>query len=221
MTMITKILLQKNAVVLAADGRQLGSLERVVLSPDSSVITNVVVRTGNLIKHEEKVVSLNLVAETADNQILLHEEAGDLEGFPPFEERRLVNEHGSTDNPSPSQSTPSMMPGFSVMGTPVVISPPVEPIVTRIEQNIPDGNVAMKEGARVISADGKQVGAVERVLADPIEEQVTYLQVSSGLLVKDIKLIPFHWVLSVGEDEVHLRVSRDSVETMSDLPIAE
>jgi uncharacterized protein YrrD len=218
MTMITKILLQKDATVLAADGRQLGSLERVVLNPESNVVTNVVVRTGNLIKHQEKVVPINLVAETADNQILLHEEAGDLKGFPSFEERRLVDEHGGTDNPSPTQNTPPVVAGF--MGTPM-ISSPVRPIVTRIEQNIPEGTVAMKEGARVISADGKQVGAVERVLADPIEEQVTYLQVSKGLLVKDMKLVPIHWVLSVGEDEVHLRVSRDSVETMNELPVAE
>src|SRR5512134_3138381 len=84
MTMITKIQLQKDATVLAADGKQLGSLDRVVLNPSNNVLTNVVVRTGNLIKHEEKVVPIELVAETADYQILLSEEAGNLEAFPPL-----------------------------------------------------------------------------------------------------------------------------------------
>lgn len=219
--MIAKIQLRKNATVLASDGRQLGSLGRVVLNPDSNIVTNIVVRTGNLLKHTEKVVPIGFIAETADSLILLREEVEDLDVFPPFEEKRLVDEHGDIRNPpsSSSQSTPPTIAGYPIMGTPIM-SIPDQPIVTHIEQNIPEGTVAMKEGAKVISADGEHVGVVDRVLADPVEEQVTYLGVSKGLFVKDTRLIPMKWVLKVGEEEVHLRVSRDSVENMNDLPIA-
>jgi len=220
MTMITKIQFQKDATVLAADGRTLGSLKRVVLNPESNVVTNVVVRTGSLIKREEKVVPIGMVAETADRQILLREEAGELEALSPFEERRLVNEHGGRVNPTPSQSSPPMTTGYSIIGTQVVPMPD-NPIITRIEQNIPEGNVALKEGARVISADGKHVGAVERVFAEPVADQITYLGISKGFLVKETMLIPMKWVLRVGEEEVHLRVSMDSVENTGDLPVAE
>ena len=217
--MITKIQLQKRATVLAADGRQLGSLERVVLNPESNVVTNVVVRTGNLLKHEEKVVPIELIAETADHQILLREEAGDLEGFPVFEERRLVEEYGGRNRPGSSGSTTPVVNGFSVMSAPMVSAHDVR-MITHIEQNIPEGTVAMKEGAKVVSADGKLVGVVERVLAEPTAEQITNLLVSKGLLVKNAKLIPIQWVMSMGEDEVRLRVSRESVEDLNDLPIA-
>jgi uncharacterized protein YrrD len=220
MTMITKIQLQKKATVLAADGSQLGSLERVVLNPESNVITNVVVRTGNLLKHEEKVVPIELVAETADHKILLRKEAGDLEGFPPFEERRLVDEYGGRSKPGSSGGATPVVTGYSVLGTPMMSAPDGR-IVTRVEQNIPAGTVAMKEGAKVVSADGKLVGVVERVLADPTAEQITDLLVSKGFLVRDAKLIPIQWVMSVGEEEVRLRVSRESVEDLNDLPIAE
>lgn len=218
--MITKIQLQKRAMVLAADGRQLGSLERVVLNPESNVITNVVVRTGNLLKHEEKVIPIELIAETADHQILLREEAGDLEGFPVFEERRLVDEYGGMNRHGSSGSTTPVVNGFSVMGTPMVSAHDGR-MTTHIEQNIPEGTVAMKEGAKVVSADGKLVGVVERVLADPTAEQITNLLVSKGLLVRNAKLIPIQWVMSMGEAEVRLRVSRESVEDLNDLPIAE
>lgn len=218
--MITKIQLQKNASVLAADGRQLGSLERVVLNPESNVLTNIVVRTGNLLKHDEKVVPIELIAETADHQILLREEAGDLEGFPPFEERRLVDEYGKRNKPASSSSVPPIVNGYSVMSTPMM-SVPDGRVITRIEQNIPAGTVAMKEGAKVVSADGKHVGVVERVLADPVAERITGLLVSRGLLVRDVKLVPIRWVMSVGEEEVRLRVGRDSVEDLGDLPVAE
>lgn len=218
--MITKIQLQKRATVLAADGRQLGSLERVVLNPENNVITNVVVRTGNLLKHEEKVVPIELIAETADQQILLREEAGDLEGFPVFEERQLVGEYEGRSKPGSSGSTTPVVNGFSVMSAPMV---PVHDgrMTTRIEQNIPEGTVAMKEGAKVVSADGKLVGVVERVLAEPTAEQITNLLVSKGFLVRNAKLIPIQWVMSMGEEEVRLRVSSASVEDLNDLPIAE
>jgi len=216
--MITKIQLQKKATVLAADGKQLGSLERVVLNPDNNVITDVVVRTGTLINHEEKVVPIALVVETADDQILLREEAGDLEAFPQFEEERVVNEHGGMNRSSSPSNLPAGVDHLAV-GAPLLRTPN-EQIVTRIEQNIPEGTVAMKEGAKVIAADGKQVGNVERVLAEPEMEQITHLLVSSGWFNKGSKLIPVAWVMRMGEDTVHLRVGKDSVENLAETPLA-
>jgi sporulation protein YlmC with PRC-barrel domain len=46
--MITKIQLQKDAVVLSENGKKAGSLERVVVNPKTNVITDIVVRTGGL-----------------------------------------------------------------------------------------------------------------------------------------------------------------------------
>ena len=217
--MITKIQLQKKATVLAADGKQLGSLERVVLNPNNNVITDVVVRTGSLINREEKVVPLALVVETADNQILLREEAGDLEAFPQFEEERIVNEHGGMNTRSSAPANTPLGVDHLAVGAPL-LQTPSEPIVTRLEQNIPEGTVAMKEGARVIAADGKQVGNVERVVAEPQMEQITHLLVSSGWFTKENKLIPSAWVMRMGEDVVHLRVGKDSVENLAEAPLA-
>jgi sporulation protein YlmC with PRC-barrel domain len=219
MTMITKIQLHKKATVLAADGKQLGSLERVVLNPKNNVITDVVVRTGALTNREEKVVPIALVDETADDQILLREEAGDLEAFPQFEEQRIVNEHGGMNkSSSPTNDIPTAVDNIAV-GAPL-LQTSSEQIVTRIEQNIPEGTVAMKEGAKVIAADGKQIGNVERVLAEPQMEQITHLLVSSGWFNKQNKLIPVAWVMRMGEDTVHLRVGKDWVEDLAAAPLA-
>ena len=217
--MITKIQLHKKATVLASDGKQLGSLERVVLNPDNNVITDVVIRTGTLTNREEKVVPIALVVETADDQILLREEAGDLKAFPQFEEERIVNEHGGMNKSSaPANDIPSAVDNIAV-GAPL-LQTPNEQIITRIEQNIPEGTVAMKEGAKVIAADGRQVGNVERVVAEPQMEQITHLLVSSGWFNKENKLIPVAWVMRMGEDMVHLRVGKDSVDNLAAAPLA-
>jgi uncharacterized protein YrrD len=219
--MITKIQLQKDAVVLSEDGKKAGSLERVVVNPKTNVITDIVVRTGGLMHNEEKVVSVEWIDETAEDKILLHQDAGELDGCPPLEERRLVGEHGYQSRKSASGY---MAPVVGGDGMPIVGSPMTpfanEQIVTQIEQNIPEGTVAMKLGAKVTSADDEYVGNVEAVLAEPLIGQIAFLQVSKGLLVKDINLIPIEQVLRLGEETVHLRVSKESVEESLEAPIA-
>jgi uncharacterized protein YrrD len=211
--MDTKIQFQKNATVLAADGQQVGSIERVVVNTNSNVLTDIVVRKGGLIEPEEKVVPIGLVAETAEGQIVLRDTAGNLEGFPPFEEQHLID----ADNSKSAVEVAPAIIGYPVMGAPVVAIP--EEAVTRIEQNIPDGTVAMKEGARVISLEGKHIGSVESVLADPEVDLVTHLVVSTGMFTKEKRLIPMKWVMTLGEDEVHLRVDKTLVAE-ADVPVA-
>jgi len=218
--MDTKVQFQKSATILSANGKQLGSLERVVVNPSTHVLTDIVVRTGALLKQEEKVVPIELVAETNRSQIALREEAGELKGFPLFEEQRIVSEKGNINPSSSGESSSSLIVGYPSLGTPAVQVPSEKRIVTHIEQNIPEGTVAMKEGAKVITAEGKNIGSVERVLADPMVDQVTDLLVSRGLFTKQAKLIPIHWVMMMGEDKVHLRVSRESVEDLADVPLA-
>jgi uncharacterized protein YrrD len=217
--MITKIQLQKEATILAKDGKKVGSLERVVVNPRTNVITDLVVRTGNLLCQEEKIVPVELIVEPAEDKILLHEEAGELEGFPPLEERHLVGEHGNWDQESPAGNIPPVPAGMPAAGVPVA---PVsnEQLVTRLEQNIPEGTVAMKLGAKVASSDDKHIGNVERVLAEPIMGQITHLYVSKGLLVRAASLIPIQWVLRMGEDKVHLRLSKEAIEESNEIPFA-
>lgn len=214
--MVTKIHLGKNAKILAADGRQVGSLERVVLNPGSHAITDIVIRTGTLMSHEEKVVPLGLVAETTKDLVVLREEAPDLDVLPPFEERHIVDEKGDLDK-SP-QGAPVI---YGVPGVGLTVTPdPAEQFVTQLQQNIPDGTVAMKEGAHVITSEGKQVGSVESVLADPTADQVTHLLVSNGLLSKESKLIPVKWIVTFGEETIHLRVDKATVDQLAEAPLA-
>jgi len=211
------MLFQKNADVINANGKQVGTLERLVLNPETRVVTDIVVRTGTLFNKEARVVPVELVVETTESQIVLSERSDDLESCPPFEERHLVDRNGEMDGPS--QDVAPVVYGYPELG-PSIMPASGEQFVTRIEQNIPEGMVAMKEGAKVITADGKNVGRVERVLADSSVDQITHLLISSGMFTKEQRLIPMQWVMALGEDEVHLRVTKDSIEESTDTSIA-
>jgi len=217
--MITKIHLQKDAEILSANGNRLGSLERVVLNPDTNVVTDLVVRIGSLMKHVEKVLPIEYVAETSEGIILLQDTAGELKGFPPFEEEHIIAQKSDEGSPTPVENVPTAVLGYPMTGSPVV---PVvmDHVVTRVERNIPMGTVAMKVGAAVLAVDGKHVGKVERVLADPTQDQITHMLISNGLLTKEIKLIPIRWILRVGEEAVRLRVDKSMVENLVEEPVA-
>jgi uncharacterized protein YrrD len=84
--------------------------------------------------------------------------------------------------------------------------------------NIPDNTVALKEGARVIARDNKEVGHVAQVLTSTPADRVTHFMIERGLLVKEHRLIPVKWVDRLADDEVNLAIDSSSVER---LPVIE
>ena len=217
--MDTKVQFHKDAAVVTTSGKEVGSLERVVFSPESKMITHIVVRTGSLLDKADKIVPINVVAGTTEDQIKLLAEAGDLEGFPPFEEESVVDKKAGLDLPPASGSATRGLIGSPEPDIPYVPAPGEE-YVTQTKQNIPPETVALKEGAKVITSEGKHVGKVERVLANPEMNQVTHLLISKGMFPRETKLIPLEWVSTMTEDEVYLSVEEHRVSELSDLSIA-
>ncbi len=218
--MDTRLQFQKNASVLAANGQQLGHIERVVVNPETNVMSHFVVRKGSLFNKEDKIVPIDLVAKTTEDQVTLKSGAGDLEDLSAFEETYIVDEGGRTAGSSPSTGNPSVMLGYPTGGVVSYPPSPADRIATEVVQNIPEGTVALKEGAKVIAAEDEHVGSVERVLADPSADQVTHLLISRGMFTKETKLVPIKWVKEIDENEVHLRVKKDSVDELANAPVA-
>jgi sporulation protein YlmC with PRC-barrel domain len=219
--MKTKQQFQKDAGVFSVNGHRLGQLERVVVDPESKVITHLVISKGALLAKEDRVVPIRMVEEATKNQITLRPEAGDLDGFAAFEAPHYVPKDEGAPQP---QSPASVIAPNAPYGTPMVAAPieavPTssdDVVITQIDRNIPEGAVAMKEGAKVLTAEGKYTGNIERVLVDAPAELVTHLVVSRGLLLKEKTLIPIQWVKLIGEEEVHLRVKEDLVKELAEV----
>ena len=146
----------------------------------------------------------------------LREDAGDLEKLPDFEESHYVPvDRGPQAAPGPTSWVrpfywyPPLGTWWTTTGYPDYAKPQY---VATTEKNVPEGTVALEEGAKVISRDGKHVGDIERVFTDPLEDRATHLLISEGLILKEKKLIPTRWMTHVLEDEVHLSVDSECVE---------
>lgn len=206
---------KQNVGVFTANGGQVGHIDRVVVDPQTKAVTHIVVRKGFLFT-EDKVVPFDLIAEANEDRIMLRDDAGDLQSLPPFEEKHYILSGDKTGGTtSPSGYAPAVY-GYTPFGGPGDYGAPSDQRhIAQIEQNIPEGTVALKEGAKVITAEGKYAGRVERVFTDAQAKRATHLLIAQGLLLKERKLIPITWVQVVGNNEVYLSVKQRVLERLT------
>jgi uncharacterized protein YrrD len=216
--------IRTDAQVKTARDEVVGKVDRVVIDPRTLEVTHVVVQKG-LLFTEDKVVPAEWIASTPENEVILKQDTVDVESLPDFEETHYlpVEEIDPQSGAMavdyvarpyywypPVGVSPSGYPG------PYMISAPR----TETEQNIPEGTVALKEGAGVFDKNGDQVGNVERIYTDPSTLKATHFVLSSGLLFKERKLIPIHWVTIFEEDRVNLEVGAKFLERIPPFPEA-
>lgn len=207
----------EGAKVFSADGKRVGTVDRVVLDPDTKEVTDLVIRKGFLFT-EDKVVPISLVGPATEDKVTLRRQEDGMEALPNFEETHYVEadlgyvpDLRSAARPRPLLWYPPLGPWWT-MGAYAGYDRPQ--YVAKTEKNIPEGTVALEEGAKVISRDGKHVGDVERIFTEPQEDRATHLLISEGLILKQKKLVPTTWMSTVLEDEVHLSVNSDLVESL-------
>jgi uncharacterized protein YrrD len=208
---------REGAKVFSADGGRVGTVDGVVLEPDTKEVTDLLVRKGFLFQ-EDRVVPVSLVGPATEERVTLRQDADALDDLPVFEETRYVEADADAASGVRSEGwvrplywNPGIGAWWSAGGVVAYAKPP---FVGETEKNIPEGTVALKVGAKVIGSDGEEVGDVEQVFTEPLEDRATHLLISEGLLLKKKKLVPTRWVSHVLESEVHLSVASTTVERL-------
>ena len=64
--------------------------------------------------------------------------------------------------------------------------------------------LAIMEGAKVVTNEGKTIGSVERVVAKRDKNGPKDYLIAKALLLKEKQLIPIEWIDSFGDSEVRL-----------------
>lgn len=212
--------LKKGADIYSSQGEKIGTLERVIMDPETKEVTHLVIAKGLLFK-TNKVVAIDMLNPSVEDQITLRHSKQELDDFQDFEETHYVNvdqtENPASDELPASDQVPASywyppinLAWWRAGGTDNPITYPAMPVyVARTEQNIPEGTVALEEGAKVMSSDDKHIGNIEQVIIDPQDKRVTHFVVSEGTLFKERKLIPVLWISRIGENEVHLSSTAD------------
>jgi sporulation protein YlmC with PRC-barrel domain len=207
--------LNQGASVFLARGKQVGHIDRVVIDPKTNEISHIIIRQGFLFT-QDKVMPVGYIATSEGGRITLNVSDTELADLPDFEEKHYVVSSGGSGG---------------AMSGPIGVAPPslysYPPQVgtnytKQVRQNIPEDTVAVKEGAKVTTRDGREMGHVEQVLTRAYEDYVTHIVVSipTGLLAKEKKMIPVGWIDRLEQNEVHLAVDAITVEKLPTIEYA-
>lgn len=207
---------KNGADVYTSDEQDVGKVDRVVIDPVTKETTHLIVRKGALFA-EDKVVPIALVDEAEEDHVTLRGDEDVFEGLPDFEENQFIL-LDSEEAPAYSleHAQPMYWYPFGLgTGIPPAVAP--QPYLVETRRNIPDQTVALKEGAKVISVDGKHIGDIERVFVDPDTDRIRTFLVSKGFFLKEHMFIPVEWVADLSEKEIRLAVGSRLIEKQSRL----
>ena len=195
--------------VYTPDGSHVGKVDYVVVDPASRRVTHIVIRQGHLLP-EDKVIGVEQLSTATEERIVLN---ADPEKLTPFEESHYVPlDEGTRQQWGIGSGVPLLWGGW--MGADS--TPLWEMVGERTTRNIPEGDVAVAEGARVEDANGEHIGRVHELVTDPKSGRITYLVIEAGhLWGKHTKAIPINWVSTFGEGQVSLAVG---VKTLDKVP---
>jgi len=209
---------KQGASVYTDTGDNVGTVDRVVIDPRTNEVTYLVIRKG-VVFTEDKVVPVSLIASAKDDGLVLRNNAGKLDDLPAFEETYYVpvEEAEPAERAEARTETPSLYM-YPPLGGPLNYTPAgYNPgLIAETTTNIPENDVAVKNGANIISQDGKHVGDVAEIMTEAKSDRATHLVISQGIFFKSHKLIPMDWVREVDENEVHVGVTAQTLKALPD-----
>jgi uncharacterized protein YrrD len=208
----------KGTDVFTAAGEKIGSISRIVIDAKTRDVTDLVVERGTLLSRDEKVIPVGLVDLEKEDRIMLRETNQNVDDFLDYETTHYVPVENAGAPYENVEATYWYPPVNFQMQVPRVglISETVPDQVAETETSIPEGRIAISEGARVLSADDKHIGNVEQVIADSKSNTVTHFVVGKGFLLKEHKLVPAFWVAHMDEEEIQLSVESSLFDRLPD-----
>jgi len=211
------IKLINGAEVFSALGEKVGVLDRVVIDPATKEVSHIIVKEG-IIFSNSKVIPISFVNLDGE-RITLTKTDRELEKTPDFDENMYVSTEEKAKLNENAQALylypPVRLGGWNTSDR---VWNPAPKYVAKREKILPEGMIALEEGAQVVSNDEENMGEIEQIIVESqIEsphERATHFVVSQGLFSKEHKLIPTFWITNVMDDEVHLSINSEVLEKL-------
>ncbi len=210
---------KSGADVHSSDGKKVGRLRGVVMTPGSDAITGIIVERGFLFT-EDRMIPVDWIAQTSEEgNIRLSEEHQTFDDLERFDENVYIA--GDMSNPAdigvlPTYyyyGAPAYIPNAANLGPALATD---ERMHEEAEMGLDEGDVTVRVGIDVISSDDHHVGRVDEIIASAPENRLSHFVVSKGNLFTTRKMIPMQWIGELGSDRVLLAVSRDFMERLPD-----
>ena len=212
--------IELGARLRSAQGDDLVVVRQFVVSPSTSDITHVIIEKGVFFP-EDRVVPVDTMSHVEGGQVVLKADIdpsalprftpGD---YAPVEDTGRMAPAGTAIAWRYPTSLGAAFPAYPVYPIPPVdiAEAPVQHSLTRAQ--LPPGEV-IDAKTPVVSIEGEDIGKVAEVEIDD-QGHLSHLVVDLGLLNGE-RVLPAHWVESIGSDAVRLAVATDALESLETL----
>lgn len=213
--------IELGAKVTTADGKEIGTIDKLVLDPESADIHSIVAHKG--LFHRDVEIPIDAIVGQQDGAIRIRYTRDQLDDLPRFFE-------GSYTTPPPERST-EFMSGYGypsgsllwpsrwsgpISGEPYGhnVTGPVEDEVAAMHRAQDLGNAVIAEGSDVRSREGEKVGEVHQMVFDPTTGQPAALVIRKGFLFHEDVEVPAGLISSVDDGVVYLDARHDELERL-------
>ena len=134
-----------------------------VIDPKTQKVSHIVVRKGLLFAEDRVLVPYVFIVRGKADRITLELDANKLDTLPNYEETHYIalnEEELARGESAPLRFAPAIYWYPPYPELPLYIQPAFD---VETKTNIPNGTVALKEGAKVFTRDDKHIGNVEQV----------------------------------------------------------
>jgi sporulation protein YlmC with PRC-barrel domain len=183
-----------------------GRSTHIILNPVTEQVSHLVVKEKQS-PGIERLVSVKLVANTADEVVLLSCTKKDYAKLERFNQPDFIY----TDVPQHATD-----PSLTLLWPFVV---PVKRIVDDKIRRIPPGELAVRRGARVRAIDG-WVGRVDEFIVGPVSGNITHLVLREGHPWKEKDVtIPVDQIDHIKEKTVYLKIDKNTIASMPSVAV--
>jgi sporulation protein YlmC with PRC-barrel domain len=181
-----------------------GKSTNVILNRDTHQVTHVAIEDKKLPDNPTRLVPIDNVASTTQEQITLNCTRDEVTHMEPFIISQVIQETGS---------------GMAyATGTSEYVVDDTGYDVVNMEQ-VPAGEMALDPGMKIIASD-HTVGKLDELVLDPQSGAITHLQMREGHLwgKKDVA-IPVADVDFTDGETIYLTIDKDAVQALPAVPV--
>lgn len=214
--------LRIGAHVFSSDGKQVGTLTRIVVTGGEPVVTHLVVdpgthlseilEPGSLDKPRDRTVPVELARSVNDTQITLTCSAVEFTKLPLFERHQYVN---APVEPGASRFRLGELVNYlaSAFG---LGAAPYSPENEEITFNVEPGSSVIPDDAPVWrNTPHEEIGAVERTLADAETQRVTGVVIRRTSIDNQLVVVPIASVTSFEDGVAHVELTDEELDQLA------
>ncbi|HEX9002438.1 MAG TPA: PRC-barrel domain-containing protein [Blastocatellia bacterium] len=203
------------AAVLS-NGREVGSVEQVVLNCDSYEASHFVIKHGGALQPKLRLMPADWVVNSEHDSIYINHSEAELGELPNFELQhytRLDQLDEEQDEHPKSKIRPSdWIYYFVPMLTHALGEPYSEPGVRVTEPQLAPSESAIRRGLPVESSDGQKVGEVQEILFSEPDWRLSGVIIGRGFIRTHPMRVPADWISRINAEKIVLNRSKAQVE---------